>query len=162
MPTGGELRSDGSMHVQETTMPRTSARNHLALFTLTLVATAAAAAQPRTQIGLAVPLGRNSSWQAAQAAGASIYKLYVVTADHPDRRHSCRVRSFTTDMLVCSRVIGEPRTYRLDQVDAIIIPGDGHLKLRIWVGLNADWARQSGAPLCLRLHALHAQRQPRS
>jgi len=126
-----------SMHAQETTMPRTAARNFLALFTFALVAAALGSAQSKTQLDLAVPLGRNSSWQAAQASGASIYKLVVVTVDNLDRRHSCRVRSFTTDKLVCSRLLGGPRTYGSGQVAAIIIPGDGHARIRILLGLNA-------------------------
>jgi hypothetical protein len=125
------------MHAQETTMPRTAVGNFLALFTFALVATALGSAQSKTQLDLAVPLGRNSSWQAAQASGASIYKLVVVTVDNPDRRHSCRVRSFTTDKLVCSRFFGGPRIYGPEQVAAIIIPGEGHARIRILLGLNA-------------------------
>jgi hypothetical protein len=138
-------------------MPRTAVGNFLALFTFALVATALGSAQSKTQLDLAVTLGRNSSWQAAQASGASIYKLVVVTVDNPDRRHSCRVRSFTTDKLVCSRFFGGPRIYGPEQVAAIIIPGEGHARIRILLGLNAAAGAVIWAPLCLRLHVRHAR-----
>jgi hypothetical protein len=66
-----------------------------------------------------------------------MYKLAVVTIDQPERTRSCRVKSFTPDRLVCARLIGRPHTYRVDQVLAIILPGDGGSRLPIWLSLNA-------------------------
>jgi hypothetical protein len=51
-------------------------------------------------------------------------------------RQTCRVQSFTNDKLVCSRAIGGPRTHLPKQVAALILPGDGSLKLKLMLGLN--------------------------
>jgi len=104
---------------------------------LAAILTGVSAAQSTSHFDLAIPLGRNSSWQVAETSGASMYKLAVVTLDHPDRMQSCRVKSFTSDRLVCARLIGRPHSYRADQVLAIIVPGDGGLRLPIWLSLNA-------------------------
>lgn len=89
------------------------------------------------------PVGSDSSWKEAQLAGVSMPKLTVVTVDHPDRRQSCRAKSFTPDKLVRSRVIGSHHTYRLDQVVAIIVPGDGGSRLPIWLALNFGSGRSN-------------------
>lgn len=85
-----------------------------------------------------IPLASaHDSWEAAQSAGQSAYKLMVVTVDRPQRKQACRVRSFTADKLVCSRVIGKPRAYLLRQVLALMIPGDEGMKLPFVLGANA-------------------------
>ena len=79
----------------------------------------------------------NSSWSFAQSGGSSKHTILVYTLDHPDRRQTCHVQSFTVEKLVCSRAIGAPRTYLPQQVLALVLPGDDELR-RWWVvGLNA-------------------------
>jgi hypothetical protein len=75
-------------------------------------------------------------WQTAQAGGSPKHKLFLVTLDQPTHRQSCRVQSFTLDRIVCSRVVGGPRTYLRQQLVAIIVPGDAGLKLWPALGLN--------------------------
>lgn len=73
----------------------------------------------------------------AQSAGSSKGRLIVVTQDHPQRWQTCRIQTFTQDKLVCSRAIGGPRIYLPRQIVALILPGDGNLRLRLVLGLNA-------------------------
>ena len=117
-------------------MPQRTVRPILTLLALALVSATAGFAQSPTSSGplLAPPY---NTWQVAQQVGSSKGKLFVVTLDQPTRRQACRVRSFTRDKLVCSRAIGGPRTYLPQQVVALILPGDGALKLRVMLGLNA-------------------------
>jgi len=105
------------------------------LFTAALVSATIAAAQSATS-KIEIPVATHESWQAAQLTGPSKGKLVIVTLDRPRRRQTCHVQSFTPDKLVCSRAIGGPRTYRPEQVLALILPGDDHLKLPLWLGFN--------------------------
>jgi hypothetical protein len=66
-----------------------------------------------------------------------MHKFVVVTVDQPNRKQACRVQSFTKDKLVCTRVIGGPRTYLSNQVIALIVPGDDALRIRLVLGFNA-------------------------
>jgi hypothetical protein len=68
--------------------------------------------------------------------GQAFNKLFVVTLDQPHHRQPCSTLSFTIDKLVCSRVLGEPRTYLPQQVLALIVPGDGRAKLWFVLGIN--------------------------
>ena len=117
-------------------MPQPLIRNVLMLSTLTIVSTISAFAQlvishePSTILTA-------ETWQAAQSAAFSGRRLDVVTIDQPRRRQSCRIQSFTVDKLVCSRAVGGLRTYLLQQVIALILPGDHDLKLRLLFGLNS-------------------------
>jgi len=77
------------------------------------------------------------TWHYAQVLGGSKRKLYVITIDQANRRHTCRVQSFTDDKLVCARAIGTPRTYRSNQIVAILLPGDDALRFRVLLGLKA-------------------------
>ena len=77
-------------------------------------------------------------WQVAQSAGSTTHKLFVVTFDQPHHRHSCHIQSFTDDKLVCSRLLGGPRTYLREQVAELILPGDGHTKLWMMLGFNGQ------------------------
>jgi hypothetical protein len=112
-------------------MPKQTIRV-LTLFALALVSTTVALAQSPT-----LPKAIATTWEIAQQVGSTKGKLFVVTVDQPDRRQTCRVRSFTLDKLVCSRAIGGPRTYLPQQIVALILPGDGNLKLRLVLGFNA-------------------------
>jgi hypothetical protein len=107
----------------------------LCIFALGLVPAAIALAQfpnsPR------VPDSPDSkTWQQARLLTRHESKLFVVTVDQPRRRQSCRVQAFTEDKLVCSRAFGGPRTYPVQQIVALIVPGDGREVLRVWLGLN--------------------------
>jgi hypothetical protein len=87
----------------------------------------------------ALPLDQsNRSWEIAQARSSSTHRLFVVTFDQPYRRQACHVQSFTPEKLVCSRAMGGPRTYLREQVVALILPGDGHLKMWVMLGLNGS------------------------
>jgi hypothetical protein len=110
-------------------------RHIFTLFALALVCATVTRAQSPTSTGaLLVP--PYNTWQVAQQVGSSKGKLFVVTLDQPNRRQTCRIQSFTRDKLVCSRALGGPRTYLPQQVVALILPGDGALKLRLMLGLN--------------------------
>jgi hypothetical protein len=106
---------------------------------LTLCAVVLASATVARGQSTTIPIGGGShTWQDAQSSGSSNRKLYVVTIDQPERRQSCRVQSFTADKLVCSRAIGGSRTYRPQQILALIIPGDVvRARIPIWLALNA-------------------------
>jgi hypothetical protein len=105
------------------------------LFALAPVCAAIALAQSPTSTE-PILISPYNTWQVAQQVGSSKGKLLVVTFDQPDRRQTCRIQSFTPDKLVCSRAIGGPRTYLPNQVVALILPGDGALKLKLMLGLN--------------------------
>ncbi|MGA2218495.1 MAG: hypothetical protein ABSG51_10440 [Terracidiphilus sp.] len=108
-------------------------RRALALFALALASVTIALAQSPTSIA---DVPAYDTWQVAQQLGSSKGELFVVTLDQPQRRQTCRVQSFTPDKLVCSRTLGELRTYLPQQVAALIVPGDGNLKLRLVLGFN--------------------------
>lgn len=97
--------------------------------------TACAQSPSSTEALPAAPL--NHTWNVAQLAGASERKLYVITLDAPNRRHTCRVQSFAVDKLVCKHAIGSPHAYELNQIAALIIPGDDVSTRRILLGLTA-------------------------
>ncbi|MDE3201465.1 MAG: hypothetical protein KGN79_11155 [Acidobacteriota bacterium] len=75
------------------------------------------------EIPIAQPV--SVDWRIAQQVGATKSKLLVVTTDQPDRKQTCRVKSFSTEELVCKRAFGATRTYQPGQVLALILPGDG-------------------------------------
>ena len=105
----------------------------LASMTITL------AQSPDSPETFAIPIGNSSvvnDWQVAQQVGATKGKLLVVTQDQPQRRQACRIQSFTLEKLVCSRAFGGSRTYRPQQVLALILPGDEGMRLRVLLGLN--------------------------
>jgi hypothetical protein len=107
----------------------------LLLFVFVLVSRGIGLAQaPGSPEAIVTPDGND--WRTAQSAAPAKGKLIVVTRDRPGHRQSCHVQSFTSEKLVCSRVLGESRTYLREQIAAIILPGDGHLKLRLALGLN--------------------------
>lgn len=117
-----------------------SIRNILTLSALALISTASGLAQSSTapEPGT-IPVANNAldDWQAAQQAAPSKGKLFVVTLDQPNRRQTCRIKSFTKDKLVCSHAIGGSQTFLPPQVLALILPGDGGLRLPLWLGFNA-------------------------
>jgi hypothetical protein len=115
-----------------------SGRNLGSILTLVAVALASAmAAVAQSTTHFEIPSANAThSWQVAQAAWASEKKLVVVTVDQPDRRRSCRVKSFTADKLVCSRAIGGARTYLPQQAIALILPGDERSRIAVVLGLN--------------------------
>ena len=111
-------------------------RRILTLFALALVSATIVLAQSSTSKIEIPATPAYNTWQIAQQIGSSKSKLFVVTRDQPQRRQTCRVRSFTMDRLVCSRAIGRPRTYVPQQIVALILPGDDGLKLRLVLGFN--------------------------
>jgi hypothetical protein len=119
-------------------MSQRTIRPILTLITLTVVSATIAVAQSPTSTEVFTIATRLTSndWQVAQSVGSSKGMLQVVTLDQPHRRQTCRIQSFTLDKLVCSRVLGGPRTYLPQQVAALIIPGDDGLRLRFVLGLN--------------------------
>ena len=107
----------------------------IALVVLAAVSATAAVAQSTTTFEIPGNTA-NNNWQVTPAKG----KLFVVTLDQPNRRQSCHFQSITPDELVCSRVIGGPRTYLRQQVVALILPGDGGSKLPFVLGFNGAGA----------------------
>lgn len=116
-------------------MPQRTIRRILTLFALSLVSATIALAQRETTSEIPVVIA-SGAWQAAQSAGPSKGKLIVVTVSQPHRHQTCRIQSFASDKLVCSRAIGGSRTYLPQQVLALILPGDDDLRLRLVLGFN--------------------------
>lgn len=115
-------------------MTQRTIRSILFLITTALLTTIAFAQSPASP-GAPTTASINQ-WRVAQDAGSSEHKIVVVTLDQPQRRQTCRVKSFTMDKLVCSHS-GGPHTYLPQQVLALILPGDAGLRLPIMLGLNA-------------------------
>jgi hypothetical protein len=110
----------------------------IAFATALVSATTSLAQSPTPPEAFAIPINPAShAWQDAQLVGASKHRLYVITVDKPDRRQVCRVHSFTTGKLVCSRAVGGPRTYLPQQILALILPGDERWRIPMWLGFNA-------------------------
>jgi hypothetical protein len=109
-------------------MSQRTVRRVFTLFALAVVTASIALAQSSTSLKTLVVPPRNT-WEIAQSVGSSKGTLFVVTQDQPHHRQTCHMRSYTADELVCSRAIGGPRTYLRQQVVALILPGDQHLKL---------------------------------
>jgi len=120
-------------------MPQRTIRSVLTLFALALVSANISMAQSSTSSEAPLDSTHND-WQIAQSVGSSKGRLFVVTLDQPSRRQTCHIQSFTIDKLVCSRAIGGPRTYLPQQIVALILPGDGELKLRLLLGINGGLA----------------------
>jgi hypothetical protein len=117
-------------------MPDRTIRSILIMSALSLVTATLGFAQSPTPSEVRLITGHDD-WQGAQQVGASQRKLVVVTLDHPDRRQTCRVQSFTAQKLVCSRAVGGIRTYLPQQVLALILPGDQKSKIPWVLGFNA-------------------------
>jgi hypothetical protein len=120
-------------------MPRRTIRSILTLFALAIVSATVSLAQSRISPE-APDIATSNTWQVAQSVGSSKSKVFVVTLAQPHRRQICRIQSFTTEQIVCSRAIGGPRTYLPQQVVALILPGEEGLRLRLVLGLNSALA----------------------
>jgi hypothetical protein len=133
-------------------MRQRTIRPIVTLLALVFVSATITLAQSTTTLEIPVAPDRNT-WRGAPSFGSSKGKLFVVTIDQPHRRQTCRVKSLTQDELVCSRVIGRPRTYHRQQVVALLLPGDNELRLRVLLGLNggaaaAVWGTVALAAAC--------------
>lgn len=117
-------------------MRQRTIRGVLALFALALVSATVARSQSRN---LTEPLAGSvyNTWEIAQQVGSSKGKLIIVTMDQPNRRQTCRIKSFTLEKLVCSRAIGGPQAFLPQQVAALILPGDDGYKLRFVLGTDS-------------------------
>jgi hypothetical protein len=116
-------------------MTHRAIRNFLSLFSIIFATATVDLAQSSTAIET-VAVDHSKSWQGALSAVAANHKVIVVTIDKPDRKQTCRIQSFDQDKLVCSRAMGASRTYLAKQVIAVIQPGDGGLRVPLWIGLN--------------------------
>lgn len=116
-------------------MLKRSTRSVLALFTVAILSTATSLAQASAPPDVPL-LNPSNTWEGALPAAASHRRILVVTTDHPDRRQGCRLKTFTPEELVCSRVMGAPRIYRREQVKALILPGDAGERLPLLLGVN--------------------------
>jgi len=114
-------------------------RRIVSLFALAFILGMIAFAQSPTSPEAHAATTKNT-WQGAQLVGSSKGKLLVVTRNQPQRWQTCRIQSFTPDTLVCSRILGRPRSYLPEQVLALIIPGDNSLKIRLLAGFNVGLA----------------------
>ena len=113
-------------------MPDRNIRRVLIIAFALASGTCAIAQIQSSEEAIQIPIGHSSQSAPPKISG----KLIVVTVDQPNRRQSCRVQSYTPEKLVCQRAIGGPRTYLTPQILALILPGDGGLRLRIVLGLN--------------------------
>ena len=107
----------------------------VAISALAFAASSVAGAQAGKTFEVGVN-GPTSNWQDALSTGAQDHKVQIVTIDRPDHKQKRHIQSFTSDSVVCSRAVGAPRTYRADQVLAIILPGDRASTLALFVGFN--------------------------
>jgi hypothetical protein len=149
-------------------MTQRAIRRILIVFSLALASAIAAVAQSSTRLEtFTFPTSSASvsdNWQAALRVASSKGKIIVVTVDQPNRRQSCQLQSFTPDQLVCSRAKGRRRTYLAQQVAALILPGDGGIKLWMMLLGNADlgaaiWGTvvlAATCPVCAALTGLDA------
>ena len=127
----------------------------LMMFAVASIAAASACAQAGTA-EILTPIAPSHLWQDARRLGASQHKLYVVTFASPAHRHTCRIQSLTEDKLVCKRVFGNSRIYQLNQIAALIVPGDDVLRRNVLLVLTAGmgagiWgtvALAAGCPAC--------------
>ena len=118
-------------------MPQRRINHIVILFSVGLVSTAVASAQSSSAKEILINASDGHTWHYAQLLGVSKRKLYIITLDRANRRQTCHVQSFTDDKLICARAIGTPRTYRSNQIVAILLPGDDALRFRVLLGLNA-------------------------
>ncbi|HUB53007.1 MAG TPA: hypothetical protein VL986_12705 [Terracidiphilus sp.] len=116
-------------------MKHRAIRNFLSLFSIICATATVALGQSSSAIETGT-IDQSQSWQGALSGVAANHKVFVVTIDKPDRKQKCRIESFDQDKLICSRAIGSPRTYLAKQVIALILPGDGGLRVPLWIGLN--------------------------
>jgi len=116
-------------------MSQRIARRILTFSAVAVVAASMAGAQSQA-LPEAIKVADAHTWLDAQSAASSGHKLFLVTLDKPDRHKACRVQSFSSEKVVCSRAIGGPRTYLRQQLLAIILPGDDGLKLKLLLWFN--------------------------
>jgi hypothetical protein len=95
-----------------------------------------------------------NNWDYASLRAQPRAKVLVITMAQPSRRISCPVRSITSDQLTCNGPLGKTRIYKHEEVAALILPGDGGLQLRLWLGFNAAlgaaaWGTYVLAPICM-------------
>ena len=117
-------------------MTRKTIRSILTFIALAVGSAVVAFAQSISSVEIPVATAHDS-WQAVELTASPKGRIIVVTADQPRRRLSCHVQSFDKGKLVCSRAIGGPRTFLPQQVVALILPGDGGLRLPMFLGFNA-------------------------
>jgi len=111
-------------------------RNLLQVLAFVVASASVAYGQNVSNVEIAATNSSND-WKHAEDITPIKSKRYVVTTDQPDRKQSCRVQSFTDDELVCSRANGRSRTYKREQIVALIIPGTKSETLSFFLGFNA-------------------------
>ncbi|MGA2649748.1 MAG: hypothetical protein ABSF28_04470 [Terracidiphilus sp.] len=110
-------------------------RNLLQVFAFVLASASVAYGQNVSKVEISVA-NSSEDWKHAEDLTPIKSKRYVVTIDQPDRKQSCRVQSFTDDELVCSRANGGSRTYKREQIVALIVPGTKSETLAFFLGFN--------------------------
>ena len=111
-------------------------RNLLQVFAFVLASASVAYGQNVSKVEISVA-NSSEDWKHAEDLTPIKSKRYVVTIDQPDRKQSCRVQSFTDDELVCARANGRSRTYKREQIVALIVPGTKSETLAFLLGFNA-------------------------
>jgi len=151
-------------------MPKRTVHGAVVVFVIASGAVASAQSlpspePPTVETSATSPIDHNThAWEAAQSGGKSERRLQIITADQPERKQTCRVKSFTSDKLVCAHGVGGSRTYTPAQVIAVIIPGDMRSRIPIFVGFNvglgaAIWGTvvlAAACPACAAATALAA------
>ena len=142
----GTGRASSMFHMQRNifegiTMRQQITHRILYIFGLALASAIVASAQASAS-GNVLTLNPDNSWQGAvqwigSSRGKLVRKIVIVTLDQPLRRQSCRIQSFTSEKLVCSRVLGDARIFLPSQVLALIVPGDDVARLKFVLGFNA-------------------------
>ena len=117
-------------------MRRSINRKLLPVFAFVLASAGVACAQNLSKVEIAVA-NSSDDWKRAEDITPVKSKRYVVTIDQPDRKQSCRVKTFTGDELVCSRSNRGSRIYKREQIVALIIPGTKSETLSFFLGFNA-------------------------
>lgn len=111
-------------------------RNLLHVLAFVLASASVAYGQNPSNVDIATA-NPSKGWKGAEDLTPVKSKRYVVTTDQPDRKQSCRVQSFTDDELVCARANGRSRTYKREQIVALIVPGTKSETLAFLLGFNA-------------------------
>jgi len=117
-------------------MRRPINRNLLQVSAFVLASASVACGQNLSNVDIAAA-NPSKDWKSAEDLTPIKSKRYVVTTDQPDRKQGCRVQSLTDDELVCSRANGGSRTYKREQIVALINPGTKSETLAFFLGFNA-------------------------
>ncbi len=111
-------RTPGRMTQQTLRRILTLATLTLLSATIALAQTAAPPAHPE------LPSLSNNNWSYAKDRGVPERTLFVITTARSTHRINCRARTFTDDQLTCKGPFGRTRTYKAQDIAALILSGE--------------------------------------